>query len=80
MKGWVCSRSNDGHALVQLQVVKVCFWTRRHDGTNLDSHIDQIPNTWTALVETLSLWKTRDLLQRISHVTLERDKQTLCAS
>ena len=46
MKCWVRSRSNACHVWVQQQVVRACFCTGRYDGTNLDSRIDQIPNTW----------------------------------
>ena len=43
---WKYSRSSACRALVQQLVVKGCFCTGRYDGTNLDSRIDQIPNTW----------------------------------
>ena len=72
-------RSSACRALVQQLVVKVSFCTRGDGGTNLDARIDQIPNTWTRW-SSLRRWKMRDLLQHHSHVTLERDKPTLCAN
>ena len=54
------------------------FCTERHDGTNLDSRVDKIPNTWTRL--RLCRWKMRDMLQHHMYVTLEKDKRTLCDS
>ena len=60
-------------ALVRQLVVRVSFCTEGHGGTNLDSRVDQIPNTWT---RDLSL---EDLLQHCSHVDTGNGQAiTLC--
>ena len=68
IKCWVHSRSSACRALVQQLVVRVSFFVRRYGGTNLDSRIDQIPDTCTRW-SILCRWKMRDLLQHHSHVT-----------
>ena len=79
MACWVHSRSSACRASVQQLVAKMSCCTEGYSGANLDSRFGRIPNTWTRWAK-LCCWKMRDLLQHHSHVILERERPTRCAS
>ena len=54
------------------------FCTGRYTGANRDSRTKLIPNTWDALIETLSLTDARPVATPVTRDTGEGQANSLC--